>query len=291
MRAEKTLARVGDRLNLAALSSAQGGTVYIDVIRNKQTILTRAETLHGGQAQLSLPLTHDMAGTLQIRAYKILPNENIIRDTRTIIVSPADDLRSASLRTRHSTDRAAMPMLKFAVRDQKKNPVQAALGLAFVDESVFALSELQPGLEKIYFTLEKELLEPKYEIHGLKPSDILQPGPVIFRRREEQKQRDDERQRAATLLLAAVPAQQDFDIRVNTFAERWAKVAAKAVLAMMETDRKMVNAVQKYKADTEIVSVRRRGAAKLVEGLFAGERSARSVGPRLQSGFAGPEEL
>ena len=275
LRSDKTLARVGDRLNLAALSSMQGGTVYIDVIRNKQTILTRAETLHNGQAQITLPLTHDMAGTLQIRAYKILPDENIIRDTRTIIVSPADDLNVSVTADKTQYRPGGDAVLNFAVRDQKKNPVQAALGLAFVDESVFALSELQPGLEKIYFTLEKELMEPKYEIHGLKPSDLLQPGPVRFRLREQQKQQDVERQRAATLLLAAVPPQQDFEIRVNTFAERWAKVAAKAVLAMMETNRKMVNAAQKYRNDTKTSLTAEDGLERLVTKGYLRESDLR----------------
>jgi hypothetical protein len=33
-----------------------------------------------------------------------------------------------------------------------------------VDEAVYALSEMQPGLEKVYFTLEQELLKPRYQI-------------------------------------------------------------------------------------------------------------------------------
>ncbi|MCW3054958.1 MAG: Large extracellular alpha-helical protein, partial [Chthonomonadales bacterium] len=180
LRTDKTLAKVGDRLNLEALSSMKGGTLYLDVIRNKQTILTRAETLSGNGGHLTLPLTHDMVGTLEIHAYKILPTEEIIRDTRTVLVSPANDLEIKIVADKQEYKPGGDATLKFSVLDQQHRPVQAALGLAMVDESVFALSELQPGLEKIYFLLEKELMEPKYEIHGLRPTGLLEPipGPI-----------------------------------------------------------------------------------------------------------------
>jgi hypothetical protein len=41
--------------------------------------------------------------------------------------------------------------------------VQTALGLAIVDESVFALQRQDPGFAKLYFMLEAELLEPFYQ--------------------------------------------------------------------------------------------------------------------------------
>ncbi len=112
-------------------------------------------------------------------------------------------------------------LLTFSVTDQQQHPILAALGLAIVDESVFALSELQPGLEKIYFTLEKELMEPKYEIHGLTPSDVLLNQPTPMR----PLMQDAERQRAAAMLLAAVPAHGDFDFRVRHLPAALAEAA------------------------------------------------------------------
>ena len=200
LRSDKTIAKVGERLNLSALSSIKGGTVYFDVIRNKQTIVTRAESANGGQAQLLLPVTHDMVGTLQIRAYKILPDENIIRDSRTLIVTPADDLNIHITADKAQYKPGGEAVLKFAVQDAQKHPVQAAIGLAVVDESVFALSELQPGLERVIFTLEKELMEPKYEMHGLHAfqPDAAQSGPISARGRAAARRRPDSGCRART---------------------------------------------------------------------------------------------
>jgi hypothetical protein len=203
LRTDKTLAKVGDRLDLTALSGAKGGTLYLDVIRNRQTIHTLAQRMEGGRADLNLPLTADMVGTLELHAYKILPNEDIIRDTRVVVVSPADDLDIKLTADRLEYRPGADATLKFDVQDQQHRPVTAALGLAIVDESVFALSELQPGLEKIYFTLEKELMEPKVEIHGLRPTFLLEP--------EGDKLTPSIRQRAAAMLFAATPLREDND--------------------------------------------------------------------------------
>jgi hypothetical protein len=201
LRTDKTLTKVGDRLDLTALCTHKGGTLYLDVIRNRQTIHTQAEAMQNGMGHIVLPLTADMVGTLELHAYKILPSEDIIRDTRVIVVSPADDLdvRMTADKVEYAPGKDAT--LQFTVQDQQHRPVTAALGLAIVDESVFALSELQPGLEKIYFTLEKELMEPKVEIHGLRPMFLMQPGPTILR--------DSVRQRGAAMLFAATPLRED----------------------------------------------------------------------------------
>lgn len=243
LRADKTLAKVGERLNLLALSTAKSGTVYVDVIRNKQTILTRAEPARAGQAPLGINLTNDLVGTLEVHAYKILPDENIIRDTKTIVVSPADDLIVQVTPDKAEYRPGEDALLRFAVRNQANQPVASAIGLAIVDESVFALSELQPGLEKVYFMLERELMEPKYEIHGLKPSDMVLRG-------REPGVTEPQRQRAAALLLAAAPASQEFDYRANTWQTRFIAVRSKAVEVMATAHQKLQQCAQKYRQDT-----------------------------------------
>jgi hypothetical protein len=287
LRVDRPMAKVGDRLNLVALSSVKGGTLYLDVIRNRQTILTHAQPMGGGETRFSLPVTPDMVGTLELHAYKILPNEDIIRDTRTMVVSPADDLKIAISADKGEYRPGGDAVFKFSVRDGQNRPVLAALGLAMVDESVFALSELQPGLEKIVFTLEKELMEPKYEIHGLKPTGLMQPEvPVPLH--------DESRQRAANMLFSTAPLRGDaanaaeengggigggpfrrggfvrgrgfggeepggprlaadgyFDFRINTYAQRWAQVRQQVIAEMVTAHQKILEALQRYRNDTK----------------------------------------
>jgi len=239
LRSDKTLAKVGDKLTLAAVSSVRGGTLYLDVVKNKQTILTRAVDMKGGQAALTLSVTDDMAGTVELHAYKILPNEDIVRDTRTIIVAPADDLNVQMTADKADYKPGGDATFRFAVTGSDGSPVQAALGLAMVDESVFALSELKPGLEKVYFTLEKELMEPKYEIHGLTPQRLFLEG-----------REDKPRQRAAAMLLASAPASDGFDWHVNSYQMRVEKVQVAAQAEMVKSLEKIHASLAKYRQDT-----------------------------------------
>ena len=51
-------------------------------------------------------------------------------------------------------------LAKVAFRSTKDgNPIQSAIGVSIVDESVFALGEQEAGFARLYFLLQKELLE------------------------------------------------------------------------------------------------------------------------------------
>ncbi|MHB0939278.1 MAG: MG2 domain-containing protein [Armatimonadota bacterium] len=246
LRASKSLVKAGERITVSTLSTTKRGTVYLDVIRNRQTIYTRALDVKNGEADVSFTVSADMVGTLELRAYKILPNEDIIRDTRVLIVTPANDLTIRVEADKDTYRPGEDAVLHFTVKDANRHPILTALGVAIVDESVYALSELQPGLEKIYFTLEKELMEPKYEIHGLTPADLVlgKPLPVDPAARETQ------RQHAAEMLFAAVPGQGDFDFRVNTYQQRWEKLQEKIAKEMENAHKRIANAIRKYQKDT-----------------------------------------
>ena len=48
-------------------------------------------------------------------------------------------------------------------------PMPGALGISIVDESVFSVGAQDPGFARTYFLLERELLEPRFEIHDFTP--------------------------------------------------------------------------------------------------------------------------
>ena len=96
LRPEKPVYQVGETMKLTLLTSQPAGTVYLDIIREKQIVSTRAVEVQGGQAQLVVDLTPDLYGTLELHAYKILRSGAIVRDTRLVVVDPADDLKVQS---------------------------------------------------------------------------------------------------------------------------------------------------------------------------------------------------
>ncbi len=226
LRTDEALYKVGDVIHAEIFSARQSGSVYIDVIKAKQTILTKSVDVENGRGAVDIHLSESDFGTLELHAYQITGGD-FVRDTRLIYVDQADDLNIGI-----STDKQVyLPgeeaNLNFEVTDQSGHPVLAALGIQVVDESVFALQEMQPGLEKVYFTLEKELLKPKYEIHGYTMEQFVME-PL------EQRER---RQTAAKVLLASVEQlRPDYSLNLRTYEQKeqqykevlQAKVEAKA---------------------------------------------------------------
>lgn len=212
LRPDKPIYQVGETMQLTVLTSLPTGTAYVDIVREGQTISTRSVEIENGRATFNVDLSPDMYGTLEIHAYKILSWGGITRDTRLVVVDSADEL-SLDLTTDQEVYRPGdEAVLNIWVHDENQG-TQAAIGLAIVDESVFALAEQDPGFAKLYFMLEQELLEPKYDLHGFSVPDLL--GDVPF----EDPDFEEAIEGAARASLAAVGMPTDaavFSIQANS---------------------------------------------------------------------------
>ena len=156
------------RCSVDHLHTEAGGTVYLDLVRDGQTVSTRAVPITAGRAasrRRSHARSGRHAGTARVSSYS--PTGTIVRDTRLVARRCGDRSR------RRAEDRSGRvsPRRSGAV-SISPSPItngagaQSAIGLAIVDESVFALAEQDPGFAKLYFLLEQELLQPKYDLHG-----------------------------------------------------------------------------------------------------------------------------
>src|SRR5262249_38939532 len=94
----------------------------------------------------------------------MLASGEIIRDSRVVYVQPRNDLKVAVQADQAVYHPGADGRIRFQVTDQAGKPTPAALGVIVVDEAVYALQDLQPGLEKVYFTLQEELLKPTAQV-------------------------------------------------------------------------------------------------------------------------------
>jgi len=175
---DKGIYEVGDTMRLAVLSTQPDSTIYLDIVKDKQTLLTKSFDLSGGRGSLSLDIPPDLFGLLEIHAYQIRRSLNIIRDATRVFVNRADDLAIEISLDKSEYLPAEKAVLEFQVKDGTGHPVLSALGLYIVDEAVFGLSELQPGLEKVFFMLEKELLTPRYQIRDVTQDILLGALPV-----------------------------------------------------------------------------------------------------------------
>ena len=194
VRTEHAIYRAGDRIQLRVFSTKARGTAYVDVVKAGQTILTRDLDIKNGQAELSLISTPDMAGALDLNVYQFGRDARPIGDHRLVFVQPADELKVEAMADAAVYKPGNDARIRFRVTNSHGEGVQAALGLQVVDEAVFALAEKQPGFAKVFFYLEQEALKPRYEIHSIGMSDIVEPV---------EQSRAAQRDRAARALFAA----------------------------------------------------------------------------------------
>jgi len=188
LRPNKPVYHVGESMELSVLSSISDGSAYLDILREGQTVYTQVLDFSTGVGQTSIELTPDLFGTLELRAYKVLPSGDIVGDTRFVIVENANDLNlSLDLqfpKGRRDSEGAGyyMPGETAALGIQSRlsdgGGEQAAVSLAVVDESVFAFTDGDQGFPKLFSMLEDELLNPKYDLHGFGLNELVSGYPV-----------------------------------------------------------------------------------------------------------------
>jgi hypothetical protein len=274
LRTNKAIAKVGETLRLDIIASSPVPRpqfpVFVDAIVNRQTVLTKTVELQGGRGSLSLPLTPDLMGTLVLHAYRITAGGDIIRDTKIVIVEPSDELRIkiSSDKTVYRPGESAQ--IRFAVTDQAGKPAVAALGITVVDESVFALAEMQPGLERLYFMLEQELLTPRYEVHG------WELRPILLRRDTGQGTRDiGQVQRVGQVLLAAAIPPSLHTLQVSTYEQKAQKVQEKWKQFVQEAAAKIRKALETYRQAKGAYPQPEEALRELVAARFLTEQDIR----------------
>ncbi|HEX7315047.1 MAG TPA: MG2 domain-containing protein [Pyrinomonadaceae bacterium] len=208
LRTGRAVLKVGDKLRLETISTRARGAVYVDVVKDGQTLLTRALETEEGRGRLDVDLTPEMFGAVEVRAYQFTSDADPITDRRLVYVDPADDLRIAVSAARDSYKPGEDARLEFRATDAAGRPVSAALGVEIVDEAVFALSDKQPGFEKVFMHLQKELLTPRYEVHQFSFEQV-----VLDDFQGEAANRTGRRERAAEVLLAAAGTVTGKDVR------------------------------------------------------------------------------
>ena len=194
LRTEHAVYRAGDRIALRVFSTRKSGTVYVDVVKDSQTVLTRDLDMVNGQAEVALTATPALAGTADIHAYLFGQDAGAVGDHRLIFVQPAEELKIEATADAAAYKPGDDARVRFRVTNGRGEGVAAALGVQVVDEAVFALAEKQPGMAKVFFYLEQEAMKPRYEIHSLGMPEIVEPVPMA---------RAEQRDRAARALFAA----------------------------------------------------------------------------------------
>ena len=248
LRTNRAVYKVGGTLRLETISTRERGAVYLDVVKDGQTILTRAIETDGGRGRLDIDLTPEMFGAVEVRAYQFTSDADPVSDRKLVYVDPADDLRVEVSAGRESYRPGEDARIDFRTTDVGGRPVSAALGVEIVDEAVFALSDKQPGFEKVFMHLQKELLTPRYEVHQFSFEQV-----VLDDFGGEGVSRVGRRERAAEVLLAAAGTVSGGDVRAmvghETFDAKRGQYQALYTQRVGERAQTLVTSMAKYYED------------------------------------------
>ena len=177
LRLDRAAYEVGEVMHLEVLAGQEArDVVYVDVTRRDggQTLGTYLARLRDGRAQLDVDVSPEMAGTLEVHAYQVLPDGALVRDARLAVVDARAEITVAiqpDLSAYRPGDTARVSV------DTRLDgaAVQSAVGIAVVDESVFALEARAPGFAKLFFLLEASLLDLDAHPQGVSLPDLIDP--------------------------------------------------------------------------------------------------------------------
>jgi uncharacterized protein YfaS (alpha-2-macroglobulin family) len=175
LRPDRAEYHIGDTMNLDIHVAGNARTVYLDVIKGRQSFAMVSLPVADGLAQAAIDIDGSLLGTLELNAYVVNDQGEIVRDRRLVLVNPAPaqiEISSDAPQYRPG-DNATLDIQ--VTRDGA--PMTGALGISIVDESVFSVGAQDPGFARTYFLLERELLEPRYEIHNFTDLADDEPSP------------------------------------------------------------------------------------------------------------------
>jgi A-macroglobulin TED domain/Alpha-2-macroglobulin family/MG2 domain/A-macroglobulin receptor binding domain/Protein of unknown function (DUF1559)/Alpha-2-macroglobulin bait region domain len=168
LRTDKALYKGGESMQVVALGGG-GEPVFLDLIASGQTIATWAMPMIDGRAAREFSLPPNLAGAIQLCAYRYDAEGWPVRKSRVIYVDHADGINIDVQLDRAEYRPGDRAKLALRMTDAHGKPLPGAVSLAAVDEAVFSVSAQRPGMEQTFFTLDSELLAPVYAIYPWTP--------------------------------------------------------------------------------------------------------------------------
>ncbi|MCS6976965.1 MAG: MG2 domain-containing protein [Gemmatales bacterium] len=168
LRTDKAVYTGGETLRLTALGAGVE-PVFVDLIRDGQTVLTTTVEVRDGKGELEVDLPADLFGNVEIVAYRFGTAGLAVRKSRSIFVKQAQELKITTIMNQEEFRPGQRATIGFEITDGEGKPTPGAISLAIVDEAVFSVMSQAPGMEKTFFTLEQERLKPIYAIYDWYP--------------------------------------------------------------------------------------------------------------------------
>lgn len=168
VRTDKAVYDGGQTVHVLALGGGKE-PLFLDVIKDGQTILTDTVPMASGRGEYQIDLSPQVSGALQFCAYRFGSAGLPVMQTRVIYVRQAGALKVGFRLDRPEYRPGQQAKLTLEVTDAQGKPVPGAVSLAAVDEAVYSVLGPVPGMQPIFSSLEQEILKPVYAIYPWSP--------------------------------------------------------------------------------------------------------------------------
>ncbi|MBY0524859.1 MAG: hypothetical protein K2R98_15750 [Gemmataceae bacterium] len=168
IRTDKAVYDGGDTLRLLAMGGGDE-PIFIDLIKDGQTILTQSISMDKGRGTYQFDLAPDVFGTIELSAYRMGQEGLPVRKSRVLYIRQAGQLKIEAKLDKKEYRPGRTAKLDLLLTDLDGKPAPGALSLAAVDKAVFAVLDQAPGMERTFYLLEQQLLEPVYSVYAWSP--------------------------------------------------------------------------------------------------------------------------
>jgi hypothetical protein len=158
LRTDRAVYRGGDTVKLTALGGGRE-PVFVDFLKDGQTMLTQVVALGDGRGQAHFTLPPELFGTVQLYAYRFGAEGQIVQKLRVLYIRPASQVNVRATPDRAEYRPGGTARVAFRLTDRHGKPTVGALSFAAVDEAVFSVLNAAPGTEQQFYTLDRRLLQ------------------------------------------------------------------------------------------------------------------------------------
>ena len=228
---DRALYASGETAKVTVSAPTGASMAELDVLQGNATVSALPISLVNGKGSVTLKLEGELRRTLTLRAHALVGG-SVLSDRKLIYVQGSDQLSVKILTDKTSYRPAESAKVTLQLTDMQGKPSPGALGVQVVDEALYALTEVKPGLERRFFFLEQEVIDAGSALRFVSPDVVLKPQPSA----EDQLQ--------ARMLFAAIGEEASYPIDyrspdADVHAAAWAsRPGFDALAAKLEEDFK-----------------------------------------------------
>jgi uncharacterized protein YfaS (alpha-2-macroglobulin family) len=169
VRTDRAVYTGGQTMHVAAIGRGSE-PVFIDLVKDGQTVVTGVIALDNGRGELALDLPADLCGTVELSAYRYHDQVRPQQKRRVLYVQQASSLAIRTRLDRKEYRPGQRAAIDLQLVDGSGRPTPGAISLTAVDEAVFSVLNQTSGNEQSIFTMDDALLKPVLARHAWSPS-------------------------------------------------------------------------------------------------------------------------